>query len=78
MRVTMTPTVAPPIGTVWDALSNDGWDQPVGSGLAVTMDRLGTWRNCNGVGAIRLIASPVPTAHSSSKLSRSSPPHLLG
>lgn len=42
MRVTSQTTVAAPIDTVWDALSNDAGISRWAPGLAVTMDRLGT------------------------------------
>ena len=59
MRVTSQTTVAAPIDTVWDALSNDAGISRWAPGLAVTMDSLGT-SDPDGVGAIRRIASPGP------------------
>ena len=59
MRVTSQTTVAAPIDTVWDALSNDAGISRWAPGPTVTMDRLGT-TDPNGVGAIRRIASPGP------------------
>ena len=59
MRVTSQTTVAAPIDTVWDALSNDAGISRWAQGPAVTMDSLGTM-DPDGVGAIRRIASPGP------------------
>jgi Polyketide cyclase / dehydrase and lipid transport len=58
MHVTSETTVAAPIETVWDKLSNHVGMRG-GPGITVTMDRLGT-ADPNGVGAIRRIASPGP------------------
>jgi hypothetical protein len=59
MQVTSQTTVAAPIDTVWDKLSNHVGMSQWGPGITVTMDRLGT-ADPNGVGAIRRIASPGP------------------
>jgi uncharacterized protein YndB with AHSA1/START domain len=59
MHVTSETTVAAPIETVWDKLSNHVGMSQWGPGITVTMDRLGT-ADPNGVGAIRRIASPGP------------------
>lgn len=72
MRVTSLTTVAAPIDTVWDALSNHSGISRWAPGLTVTMDRLGT-ADPNGVGAIRRIASRARDRTSSRKSSRSSP-----
>jgi uncharacterized protein YndB with AHSA1/START domain len=59
MQVTSQTTVAVPIETVWDKLSNHVGMSQWGPGITVTMDRLGS-ADPNGVGAIRRIASPGP------------------
>src|ERR1700682_6813121 len=59
MHVTSHTTVATPIETVWDTLSNHVGISKWGAGITVTMDKLGT-ADPNGVGAIRRIASPGP------------------
>jgi uncharacterized protein YndB with AHSA1/START domain len=59
MLVTSQTTVAAPIETVWDTLSDHVGMGKWGPGITVTMDRLGT-ADPNGVGAIRRIASPGP------------------
>jgi uncharacterized protein YndB with AHSA1/START domain len=59
MHVTSQTTVAAPIETVWDTLSNHVGMSQWGPGITVTMDRVGS-PDPNGVGAIRRIASPGP------------------
>jgi uncharacterized protein YndB with AHSA1/START domain len=59
MHVTSQTTVAVPIETVWEKLSNHVGMSQWGPGITVTMDRLGS-ADPNGVGAIRRIASPGP------------------
>src|SRR5258705_5938675 len=59
MHVTSQTTVAVPIESVWDTLSNHVGMSSWGAGVTVTMDRPGT-ADPNGVGAIRRIASPGP------------------
>jgi uncharacterized protein YndB with AHSA1/START domain len=58
MHVTSQTTVAAPIETVWDKLSDHVGMSEWGP-VTVTMDKLGT-ADPNGVGAIRRIASPGP------------------
>jgi uncharacterized protein YndB with AHSA1/START domain len=58
MHVTSQTTVAAPIETVWDKLSDHVGMSQWGP-FTVTMDRPGT-ADPNGVGAIRRIASPGP------------------
>jgi uncharacterized protein YndB with AHSA1/START domain len=58
MHVTSQTTVAAPIETVWDKLSDHVGMSQWGP-FTVTMDRRGT-ADPNGVGAIRRIASPGP------------------
>jgi len=77
MRVTSQTTVAAPIDTVWDALSNHSGISRWAPGLTVTMDRLGT-ADPNGVGAIRRIASPGPGPDIVEEDVTFEPPHLLG
>jgi uncharacterized protein YndB with AHSA1/START domain len=59
VHVTSQTTVAAPIETVWDKLSDHVGMSKWGPGVTVTMDRVGT-AEPNGVGAIRRIASPGP------------------
>jgi hypothetical protein len=59
MHVTSQTTVAAPIETVWDKLSDHVGMSQWGPGISVTMDKLGT-DDPNGVGAVRRIASPGP------------------
>jgi len=59
MQVTSQTTVAVPIETVWDKLSNHVGMSQWGPGITVTMDKAGS-PDPNGVGAIRRIASPGP------------------
>ena len=59
MHVTSQTTVAVPIETVWDKLSDHVGMSQWGPGISVTMDKLGT-DDPNGVGAVRRIASPGP------------------
>jgi uncharacterized protein YndB with AHSA1/START domain len=58
MHVTSETTVAAPIETVWDKLSDHVGMSEWGP-VTVTMDRLGS-ADPNGVGAIRRIALPGP------------------
>ncbi len=58
MHVTSQTTVAAPIETVWDKLSDHVGMSQWGP-VTVTMDRLGT-ADPNGVGAVRRIASRGP------------------
>src|SRR5882757_1893719 len=59
MHITSETTVAAPIETVWDKLSNHVGMSQWGPGITVTMDRLGS-ADPNGVGAIRRIVSAGP------------------
>jgi carbon monoxide dehydrogenase subunit G len=59
MHVTSQTTVAAPIETVWDKLSDHVGMSQWGPGISVTMDKLGT-DDPSGVGAVRRIASPGP------------------
>ena len=57
MHVTSQTTVAAPIETVWDKLSDHVGMSQWGAGLTVTMDKVGT-PDPNGVGAVRGISTP--------------------
>jgi hypothetical protein len=59
MQVTSQTTVAVPIDSVWDKLSNHVGMSSWGPGITVTMDKAGT-PDPNGVGAVRRISSPGP------------------
>ena len=77
MHVTSQTTVAAPIETVWDKLSDHVGMAQWGPGITVTMDRLGT-ANPNGVGAIRRIASPGPGPDIVEEVVTFEAPNLLG
>jgi hypothetical protein len=59
MQVTSQTTVAVPIDSVWDKLTNHVGMSSWGPGVTVTMDKPGT-PDPNGVGAVRRISSPGP------------------
>jgi Polyketide cyclase / dehydrase and lipid transport len=59
MQVTSQTTVAVPIDSVWDKLTNHVGMSSWGPGITVTMDKPGT-PDPNGVGAVRRISSPGP------------------
>jgi uncharacterized protein YndB with AHSA1/START domain len=77
MQVTSQTTVAAPIETVWDALSDHVGIGRWAPGLTVTMDKVGT-TDPNGVGAIRRIASKGPGPDIVEEVVTSEPPHVLG
>lgn len=77
MHVTSQTTVAAPIDTVWDKLSNHVGMSAWGPGITVTMDRLGT-ADPDGVGAIRRIAAPGPGPDIVEEIVSFSAPNLLG
>ena len=77
MQVTSQTTVAAPIETVWDKLSNHVGMSQWGPGITVTMDRVGT-DDPNGVGAIRRIASPGPAPDIVEEVVAFEAPNLLG
>jgi uncharacterized protein YndB with AHSA1/START domain len=77
MQVTSQTTVAAPIETVWDKLSNHVGMSQWGPGIKVTMDRLGT-DDPNGVGAIRRLASPGPAPDIVEEVVAFEAPNLLG
>jgi uncharacterized protein YndB with AHSA1/START domain len=77
MHVTSQTTVAVPIETVWEKLSNHVGMTQWGPGITVTMDRLGS-ADPNGVGAIRRIASPGPGPDIVEEVVTFQPPNLFG
>lgn len=77
MQVTSQTTVAAPIETVWDALSDHVGIGRWAPGLTVTMDKVGT-TDPNGVGAVRRIASAGPGPDILEEVVTSEPPHVLG
>jgi uncharacterized protein YndB with AHSA1/START domain len=76
MHVTSQTTVAAPIETVWDTLSDHVGMSQWGP-FTVTMDRPGT-ADPNGVGAIRRIASPGPGPDIVEEVVTFDAPHVLG
>jgi uncharacterized protein YndB with AHSA1/START domain len=76
MHVTSQTTVAAPIETVWDTLSDHVGMSQWGP-FTVTMDRPGT-ADPNGVGAIRRIASPGPGPDIVEEVVTFEAPHVLG
>jgi uncharacterized protein YndB with AHSA1/START domain len=77
MHATSETTVAAPIDTVWDKLSDHVGMSQWGAGLTVTMDRLGT-PDPNGVGAVRRIAAPGPGPDIVEEVVTFEAPHVLG
>jgi hypothetical protein len=76
MHVTSQKTVAAPIETVWDRLSDHVGMSEWGP-VTVTMDKLGT-AEPNGVGAIRRFASPGPGPDIVEEVVTFDAPHVLG
>src|SRR5438132_3754871 len=77
MQVTAHSTIAVPIDTVWDALSDHVGIGRWAPGLTVTRDKVGT-TDPNGVGAVRRIASAGPGPDIVEEVVTFEPPHLLG
>jgi uncharacterized protein YndB with AHSA1/START domain len=77
MQVTSQTTVAAPIETVWDKLSNHVGMSQWGPGITVTMDRVGT-PDPNGVGAIRRIAARGPAPDIVEEVVTFQPSSVLG
>ena len=77
MHVTSQTTVAAPIETVWDTLSNHVGMSSWGPGITVTMDRVGA-AEPNGVGAVRRIASPGPGPDIVEEVVTFQAPNVLG
>jgi uncharacterized protein YndB with AHSA1/START domain len=77
MQVASQTTVAAPIDTVWDSLSDHFGIGRWAPGLSVTMDKVGT-ADPNGLGAVRRIASAGPAPDLVEEVVAFEPPHLLG
>jgi uncharacterized protein YndB with AHSA1/START domain len=77
MDVTSQTTVAAPIETVWDKLSNHVGMSQWGPGITVTMDKVGA-PDPNGVGAVRRISSPGPGPDIVEEVVTFEAPHVLG
>ena len=77
MHVTSQTTVAAPIETVWDKLSNHAGMSGWAPGITVTLDKPGA-TDPNGVGAVRRIASPGPGQDVLEEVVTFQPPHVLG
>jgi uncharacterized protein YndB with AHSA1/START domain len=77
MQVTSQTTVAAPIDTVWDALSDHAGISRWAPGLSVTMDKVGA-DDANGVGAVRRIAAAGPAPDIVEEVVAFEPPHRLG
>jgi uncharacterized protein YndB with AHSA1/START domain len=77
MQVTSQTTVAAPIETVWDKLSDHVGMSQWGAGLTVTMDKVGT-ADPNGVGAVRRIAAPGPGPDIVEEVVTFEAPNVLG
>ena len=76
MQVTSQTTVAVPIDTVWDALSDHVGISEWAPGLSVTMDKVGA-DDPNGVGAVRRIAAAGPAPDIVEEVLAFEPPHRL-
>ena len=77
MQVTSHKTVAAPIETVWDKLSDHVGMSQWGPGITVTIDKQGT-PHPNGVGAVRRIASRGPAPDIVEEVVAFDAPHLFG
>ena len=77
MQFTSQTTVAAPIDTVWEKLSNHVGMSEWGPGITVTMEKVGT-PDPNGVGAVRRIASPGPGPDIVEEVVTFDAPHVLG
>ena len=77
MQVTSQTTVAAPIDTVWNALSDHAGISRWAPGLSVTMDKVGEG-DPNGVGAVRRIAVFGPAPDLVEEVVTFEPPHTLG
>ena len=77
MQVTSQTTVAVPIDTVWEALSDHVGISRWAPGLKVTMDKVGA-TDPNGLGAIRRISSPGPAPDIVEEVVTFEPPRVLG
>jgi uncharacterized protein YndB with AHSA1/START domain len=77
MHVTSQTTVAAPIETVWDKLTNHVGMTQWSPGITVTMDKSGS-PDPNGVGAVRRIALPGPGPDIVEEVVAFEAPKLLG
>ena len=77
MQFTSQTTVAAPIETVWDKLSDHVGMSQWGPGITVTLDKVGT-PDPNGIGAVRRIASPGPGPDIVEEVVTFDAPHVLG
>jgi uncharacterized protein YndB with AHSA1/START domain len=77
VHVTSQTTVAAPIESVWDKLSDHVGMSQWGPGLTVSMDKVGT-PDPNGIGAVRRIASPGPGPDIVEEVVTFEAPHVLG
>jgi uncharacterized protein YndB with AHSA1/START domain len=77
MYATSETTVAAPIQTVWDTLSDHVGMSQWGPGITVTLDKRGT-PEPNGVGAVRRLASPGPAPDILEEVVTYEAPHLFG
>ena len=77
MRVTSQTTVAAPIETVWDKLSNHAGMSGWAPGVTVTLEKPGP-TDPNGVGAVRRVASPGPGKDVLEEVVTFQPPNVLG
>lgn len=77
MQVTSQTTVAAPIETVWDKLSNHAGMSGWAPGVTVTLEKPGT-TDPNGVGAVRRVASPGPGKGVLEEVVTFQPPNVLG
>ena len=76
MHVTAQTTVAAPIETVWDTLSNHAAMSSWAPGVTVTVEKPGT-PDPNGVGTVRRVASPGPGKDVLEEVVTFDPPHVL-
>ena len=77
MHVTAQTTVAAPIETVWDKLSNHAGMSNWAPGVTVTVEKPGA-PDPNGVGTVRRVASPGPGKDVLEEVVAFEPPHVLG
>jgi uncharacterized protein YndB with AHSA1/START domain len=77
MHVTAQTTVAAPIETVWDTLSNHAGMSSWAPGVTVTVDKPGS-PDPNGVGTVRRVASPGPGKDVLEEVVTFDAPHVFG
>jgi uncharacterized protein YndB with AHSA1/START domain len=76
VQVTAQTTVAAPIETVWDKLSNHTGMSSWAPGVTVTVETPGT-PDPNGVGTVRRVATPGPGKDVLEEVVTFEPPHVL-